>query len=233
MPANFSSMQSLEDGAAVADAAEAIGRRLAELQPAARLDGFTVQAMARRPGAFELIVGAREDPVFGPVILFGEGGTAVEIIADRSVGLPPLNMTLADDMIERTRISHLLDGYRNRPGADRQAIALTLIKVAHLVADLPEIVELDINPLIADASGVLALDARIRVEPATSDGAARLCIRPYPKELEETVTRSSREIMLRPIRPEDEPQHYHLLSHLAPEDVRFRFFSSVHDLPHT
>ena len=223
----------LEDDAAVAAAAEAIGRRLTELRPQARLEGFSVQPMARRPDAFELIVGAREDPVFGPVILFGEGGTAVEIIADRSVGLPPLNMALAKDLIARTRISSLLDGYRNRPGTDREAIALTLIKVAHLITDLPEIVELDINPLIADSGGVLALDARIRVHSTKIRGADRLCIRPYPKELEETVARGGRQIVLRPIRPEDEPQHYDLLSHLAPEDIRFRFFSSFHDLPHS
>ncbi len=223
----------LEDDSAVAAAAAAIGRRLAELYPEARLDGYSIQPMARRPDAFELIVGAREDPVFGPVIMFGEGGTAVEIIADRAVGLPPLNIALAMDMIRRTRISSLLDGYRNRPGANREAIALTIIKVAHLIADLPEVVELDINPLIADAAGVLALDARIRMQPAESKGADRLCIRPYPKELEETVTRGGRQIMLRPIRPEDEPQHYDLLSHLSAEDIRFRFFSSIHDLAHS
>lgn len=223
----------LPDAAAVGDAAKAICRRLAEFQSAARLDGFSVQTMARRPGAFELIVGAREDPVFGPVILFGEGGTAVEIIADRSVGLPPLNMALATRMIEQTRISSLLGGYRNRPGADRQSIALTLIKVAHLITDIPEIVELDINPLVADATGVLALDARIGVQRAKLPGPDRLCIRPYPKELEETVTRGGRRISLRPIRPEDEREHHALLSRLAPEDIRFRFFSTFRELPHS
>ncbi|HEX9769891.1 MAG TPA: GNAT family N-acetyltransferase, partial [Kiloniellales bacterium] len=223
----------LEDEDAVVGAAEAIKQRMTELRPEAHLTGFTIQRMARRPGAFELIVGAREDPVFGPVILFGEGGTAVEIIADRAVGLPPLNMALATDLIERTRIYNLLKGYRDRPGADREAIATSLIKVAHLVSDLPEVIELDINPLIADGAGVLVLDARIRVRQAECTGPERLSIRPYPKELEETVTLGGRRILMRPIRPEDEPQHYEFLSRLTPEDVRFRFFSSVRNLPHT
>ncbi len=223
----------LEDEDAVVAAAEAIKQRMAALRPEAQLTGFTVQRMARRPGAFELIVGAREDSVFGPVILFGEGGTAVEIIADRAVGLPPLNMTLASGVMQRTRIYNLLKGYRDRPGADREAIALSLIKVAHLVTDLPEVVELDINPLIADGEGVLVLDARIRVRQAEGTGPERLCIRPYPKELEQTVTLGGRRILMRPIRPEDEPQHYEFLSRLSPEDVRFRFFSSVRELPHT
>ncbi len=223
----------LEDEDAVVGAAEAIKQRMTELRPEAHLTGFTIQRMARRPGAFELIVGAREDPVFGPVILFGEGGTAVEIIADRAVGLPPLNMALATDLIERTRIYNLLKGYRDRPGADREAIATSLIKVAHLVSDLPEVTELDINPLIADGAGVLVLDARIRVRQAEGTGPERLSIRPYPKELEESVTLGGRRILMRPIRPEDEPQHYEFLSRLTPEDVRFRFFSSVRNLPHT
>ena len=223
----------LEDEVAVVSAAEAMRQRVSELQPEAQLTGFSVQQMARRPGAFELIVGARDDQVFGPVILFGEGGTAVEVIADRAVGLPPMNMALASRLIEGTRISNLLKGYRDRLAADLEAIALSLIKVAHLVTDLAEVAELDINPLIADETGVLVLDARIRVQQADRKGAERLSIRPYPKELEETVTLGGRQVLMRPIRPEDESQHYEFLSRLAPEDIRFRFFSSVRDLPHS
>ena len=223
----------LADEEAVVAAAEAMGQRVATLRPEASLTGFSVQQMARRPGAFELIVGARDDPVFGPVILFGEGGTAVEVIADRAVGLPPLNMALASRMIEDTRIANLLKGYRDRPAADLEAIALSLIKVAHLVTDLGEVAELDINPLIADETGVLVLDARIRVRQSDGKGAARLSIRPYPKELEETRTLGGRQVLLRPIRPEDEPQHHEFISRLEPEDIRFRFFSSVRDLPHS
>jgi len=223
----------LEDADAVVAAATAMRQRVAALRPDARLAGFTVQPMERRPDGFELIVGARDDAVFGPVILFGQGGTAVEVVGDRAVGLPPLNMALAADLIGRTRIAGLLKGYRDRPAANHDAIALSLIKVAHIVTDLAEIAELDINPLIADPLDVIALDARIRVVRTERAGPDRLSIRPYPKELEETVTLDGREILLRPIRPEDEPQHYAFLSRLAPEDVRFRFFSSLRELPHS
>ncbi len=223
----------LETDSAVVQAADAMRQRLSQLLPEAELTGFSVQRMARRPGAFELIVGARNDPVFGPVVLFGEGGTAVEVIADRSVGLPPLNMALAKRLIAGTRISKLLKGYRNRPGVNEEALALALIKVAHLITDLPEVVELDINPLIADASDVLALDARIRVQQAEQSGADRLSIRPYPKELEETISVKDRNVLLRPIRPEDEPQHHEFISRLEPDDIRFRFFSSLRSLPHS
>ena len=222
----------LADESAVAAAAEGIRRRLAALRPEARLSGFSVQKMARRPGAYELIVGARDDPVFGPVILFGEGGTAVEIVADRAVALPPLNMALAGKLIEETRISQLLKGYRRHAAADMAGIALALIKVAHLVTDLAEVVELDINPLLADQAGVMALDARMRVVPATKPAADRLSIRPYPTELEEVVEFQGRRVLLRPIRPEDEPQHYEFLSRVTPEDLRYRFFVSVRRLPH-
>jgi acetyltransferase len=218
---------------ALGAALDGMAKRVAELEPDARIDGYVVQPMARRPGAFELIVGARDDAVFGPVILFGEGGTAVEIIADRAVGLPPLNLALAADMISRTRVSKMLRGYRNRPAADSEALALVLIKVAQLVTDLPEVAELDINPLLADAKGVVALDARMRVAAADRGGAERLSIRPYPKELEETLTLGGRRVLLRPIRPEDEPRHYEFLSRLTPEDIRFRFFSSIKELPHS
>ena len=133
--------------------------------PAARIDGFTVQRMIRRPQAQELILGMVEDAVFGPVILFGQGGTAVEVFGDRVVGLPPLNSVLAREMIERTRVFRLLRGYRDQPAADLDAIALTLIKLSHLISELDRIAELDINPLLADAAGVIALDARVVLRP--------------------------------------------------------------------
>ena len=223
----------LESAAEVRNTAEAMARRVRERMPAAELAGFTVQEMVQRPRAHETIVGATVDQVFGPVILFGQGGVAVEVIGDRAVALPPLNMALAKELVSRTRIARLLDGYRDRPPADRQALYLALTQVSQLIIDLPEIVELDINPLLVDEKGVLALDARIRVAPARMPGDDRLAIRPYPAELEERVSFLGREIVLRPIRPEDEPQHAQFLARIDPDDLRLRFFSVVRAFSHS
>ncbi|RIK34775.1 MAG: GNAT family N-acetyltransferase, partial [Chloroflexi bacterium] len=153
----------LETPAEVRAAAVAMQGHICEVRPDATINGFSVQAMARRPHAHELIVGVATDPIFGPVILFGQGGAAVEVVGDRAVALPPLNLNLAHDLVARTRVARLLAGYRNQPPADMSAIYATLLAVAQLVADLPELCELDINPLLADDQGVLALDARLRV----------------------------------------------------------------------
>ena len=216
------------------EAAEKMLRNVAQIKPDAVVKGFTVQRMATRPGAYELIIGATTDPIFGPVILFGQGGTAVEVIGDRAVALPPLNMSLARELIERTRIFRLLRGYRDRPAVAFDALCLVLLQVSQLLVDIPEIVELDINPLLSDERGVLALDARIRVEAVTDNPLQRLAIRPYPKELEEEfVLRNGRKVLLRPIRPEDEPQHYQFLEKLSRQDIRFRFFGLVREPPHS
>jgi acetyltransferase len=214
----------------VRDAAEAMLKRLRRLKPEARLEGFSVQAMARRPDAHELIVGLSTDPVFGPVILFGSGGIAVEVNADRAIGLPPLNMNLARDMVSRTRVARLLAGYRNRPPADLDEICRTLIKLSHLAADLPEVLELDVNPLWADADGVMALDARVRIAAAASVGAARLAIRPYPEELEQRIVWQRGELLLRPIKPEDAARHDAFFHTLDQDDIRYRIFTSVREL---
>ena len=200
--------------------------RVGAAMPSARIAGFSVQAMARRPGAFELIAGAATDAVFGPVILFGQGGTAVEVNPDRALGLPPLNMVLARDMVERTRVVRLLAGYRNRRGADIDAICTVLVQLARLVADFPRIAELDLNPLLADADGVLALDGRIRLHgsAAGANGLDRLAIRPYPAELERSVDWRGQCLILRPIRPEDGAAHMAFFNALDPEDVRMRMF---------
>ncbi len=223
----------LETPEAVHEAARAMLERIERLRPDARLDGFTVQKMVRRPGAHELIVGATTDPVFGPVVLFGQGGTAVEVVGDRAVTLPPLNLKLAREVVERTRVARLLAGYRDRPPADIDGVCQTLIKISQLVTDIAEIVEIDVNPVLAHAHGVLALDARIAVAPASSSGAERLAIRPYPSELEETFMLGDEVVLVRPIRPEDEPAHREFISALDPEDIRFRFFGQVRELPHT
>jgi len=211
----------------VRQAVRAMAQRLQERAPQATLAGFSVQQMVLRPNAQETIVGVALDAVFGPVVLFGRGGVAVEVVGDRAVALPPLNLALATDLVERTRIARLLHGYRDRPAADLQALYRTLTRVAQMAADLGELAELDINPLLVDERGVIALDARVRVAKATVPGVDRFAIRPYPRELEERTEFLGQPIMLRPIRPEDEPQHARFLDAIDPQDLRLRFFRVV------
>ena len=220
----------LEDAAAVRAACEAMLRRVAESAPGARVDGFTVQAMARRPEAHELFVGAAVDPVFGPVVMFGQGGIAVEALDDHVVALPPLNQVLARDLVSRARVARLLRGYRGRPAADHDEIHRVLIAVGQMLADIPEIVALDVNPLLADQHGVLALDARIEVAPAQGGGVERFAILPYPQHLEQVVPWDDGRIVVRPIRPEDAPAHVAFFESLDPVDVRTRFMTTVRAL---
>jgi acetyltransferase len=221
----------LRDGAAVQDAARAMRQRLAALRPGSRFAGYTVQAMARRPDAVELIAGATTDPVFGPVIVFGSGGIAVDIIADRALALPPLDMVLARELVGRTRAAKLLAGYRNRPPANMDAVCAVLIRIAQLVADIAEIADIDINPLLADHAGVIALDARVRVLPAGhANPFDRLAIRPYPGQLERTVAWHGQPLTVRPIRPEDAPAHVAFFARLTPEDIRLRMFVGLREL---
>ncbi|MEP9354455.1 bifunctional acetate--CoA ligase family protein/GNAT family N-acetyltransferase [Xanthobacter sp. KR7-65] len=223
----------LRNPAAVEEACRAIVASVAEKAPGARIEGFTVQAMIRRPNAQELIAGIGYDRTFGPVVLFGQGGTAVEVIGDRAVALPPLNGALAREMIERTRVSRLLAGYRDHPPADMDAVAGTLVKVAELLADLPQIAELDINPLLADENGVIALDARIVVHEARVEGTGRFAIKPYPSTLVSDLHLTDGSVvLLRPIRPEDEPGLVDVVHRSDPQDVRMRFLGSVKDFPH-
>jgi acetyltransferase len=216
----------LDDEAEVRSAAAAMLRRVAAARPDAAIEGFTVQAMVRRPRALELIAGTHVDAVFGPVLLFGAGGTSVEVVADRALGLPPLNAPLARALVQRTRIAKLLAGWRDVPPADLVAIEQVLIALARLVAEEPRIAELDINPLLADAAGVIALDARVRVSAQAPGGAARFAIRPYPQELVQRFAWRERELTLRPIRPEDEAQHRAFLERVDPQDIRLRVFST-------
>ena len=208
----------------VRSAANAMRERVAAARPDAVIEGFTVQPMVRRARALELIAGTHVDPLFGPVILFGAGGTSVEVVADRALALPPLNAPLARALIERTRIARLLAGWRDVPPADMAAIEGVLIALAQLLAEEPRIAELDINPLLADAGGVIALDARVRVSAAAPGGAARFAIRPYPQELVEHFEWRGRQATLRPIRPEDEAQHLAFLGRVEPADIRMRLF---------
>ncbi|GGF79526.1 GCN5 family N-acetyltransferase [Azorhizobium oxalatiphilum] len=217
----------------VEEAAEAMLAMVQARLPDARIEGFTVQRMVRRQRAVELVAGIANDETFGPVVLFGEGGTAVDVIADRAVALPPLNGRLARDMIARTRISRRLAGYRDNPPADLDAIATTLVKVAELLGDLPQIGEMDINPLLADADGVIALDARIVAHPARETGTKRFAIKPYPTALVRPLELGDGQmLLLRPIRPEDEPALGDMVRRSDPRDVRMRFLGSLKDFPH-
>jgi acetyltransferase len=223
----------LEGVDAVRTMAQGMLRRVGELKPQARLQGFLVQAMVRRPGALELIVGAALDRVFGPVILFGQGGIAVEANPDQALALPPLNSVLARDLVGRTKVARLLAGYRNRAPANLDAICSVLVQAGQLVIDIPEVAEFDINPLLADGDGVLGIDARMRlvaVDPA-ADPFDRLAIRPYPQELEQTVTWQGQQLVIRPIRPEDGAAHLAFFNALDPEDVRMRMFAAMRRLP--
>jgi len=207
--------------------------------PKARLVGVTIHPMIVRPRARELIIGVAEDPTFGPVIVFGRGGTAVEVANDKALTLPPLDLNMARGLIARTRISRMLKAYRNVPAADEHAVALTLVKVAQLAADLPEIRELDINPMLADESGVIAVDARIRVAPVDKAGRGlqgnpRFAIRPYPKEWEKHISlRDGTAVFVRPVRPEDEPLYPPFFAQVTEQDLRLRFFAPVRTFTHT
>jgi acetyltransferase len=215
----------------VEKACHAMLARIAQALPDARIEGFMVQPMIRRPGATELIVGVTCDAVFGPIIMFGHGGTAVEQLRDTALELPPLNDALARAQMARTRVWRLLQAYRGQPEADIAGLARTLVRVAQLAADCAEIAELDLNPLLADAAGVIAVDARIRVAPETRSPAGRLSILPYPKEYESVATLPSGvQIKLRPIRPEDEALLIEGATHMDPNDLRMRFFMSMKGL---
>lgn len=217
---------------AVRQTATAMLARLRGVAPAARFDGFLLQPIVPRDGAYELTVGVRSGGGFGPVIYFGQGGTESEIISDLAYGLPPLNLHLAREIMAQTRIYQRLR-YSLLRRANLNALALTLVKVSQMVIDLSELTELDINPLWVNAQGVVALDARVELTPATGAPVQRLAIRPYPKELEEPITLTNgRELLLRPVLPEDEPALQALALRASPEDLRRRFFQPIRELSH-
>ncbi len=209
------------------ETARAMAADIARLRPDAHLEGWVVQPMIERPDAHELIVGMSEDETFGPTLLFGAGGTAVEVMNDTAHALPPLDRGLARDMMRQTRINKLLEGYRNRPAADLDAIADVLVRVSTLISDHPELRELDINPLLADNNGCIALDARMRVADPKVAPHRPMAIRPYPTAWEKSVVVPKiGPVHVRPIRPEDEPLYEHFFANMSPEDMRMRFFTA-------
>ena len=211
--------------------------RAKALRPEARIEGVIVQAMIVRPKARELILGIADDPTFGTVIVFGHGGTAVEIINDKALVLPPLDLHLASDLIERTRVSRLLRAYRDVPAVKQDSVATVLVKLSQMAADIPEIRELDINPLLADETGVLAVDARVAVRTAArkfgGSGPANFAVRPYPSQWQRHLeVRDGWRVFVRPIRPEDEPLIHELLRHVTLQDTRLRFFAPMKEFSH-
>jgi acetyltransferase len=222
---------------AVRTATADIIARAKALRPEARIAGVIVQAMVVRAKARELILGLADDPTFGTVIVFGRGGTAVEVINDKALALPPLDLQLARDLIERTRVSRLLRAYRDVPAAKPDAVALVLVKLSQMAADIPEIRELDINPLLADESGVLAVDARIAVGPVqrkfAGSGPANFAVRPYPSQWHRHIeVKDGWRVFVRPIRPEDEPLIHEFLRHVTAHDLRLRFFAPMKEFTH-
>lgn len=218
----------IETPQAARDAAEAIAKRVGELAPDADIEGYAIQPMIVRRQAEELILGVSRDPVFGPVILFGSGGVSVETVDDTAIALPPLDDVLAGDLIDRTRIGRLLAGYRDRKPADRQAISLALNGLSQMIVDFPCIVAMDINPLLADSDGAIALDARIEIEPKDIERAGPnqdLAIRPYPAGWEKDISPDGEAYHIRPIKPADVALYPAFLAKVSPDDLRLRFLA--------
>ncbi len=205
--------------------------------PEARFLGVTIQPMLDDHNRTELYMGLSDDPVFGPVLVFGQGGTAVEVTADVAMELPPLDLNLARALIDRTRVSKLLDAFRGRPAKERAAVALTLVKLSQIAVDIPEILELDINPLAATSDRLMALDARIilgkpKVHPGRR-GTSRLAIMPYPQEWEQTLDlKDGWQVFVRPMRPEDEGLLKAFFETISLDDLRLRFFAPVKEFSH-
>lgn len=201
--------------------------------PEADILGVTVETMAATEHARELLVGVSRDPVFGPTIVFGAGGTMVEVLHDSAVALPPLTTVLAERLIDRTRVSQLLRAFRSRPPVDRQAIVEILLRVSNIVTELPQVTELDINPLFAGPGGVVAVDARIAIErPSNLCGPYdHLAIAPYPRNLvEHGFLHDGTPLTIRPIRPEDAESEQEFVRDLSPEARHSRFLQAIKEL---
>ncbi len=201
--------------------------------PKADIKGVLVEKMIRK--RYELLIGSKKDPIFGPVIVFGMGGVAVEVFKDTNVGLPPLNMALSMRIIEETKVFKLLKGYRNIKGSDIKSIQFLLYKFAYLLQDFPEIKEIDINPFAVDEKGGIVLDAKVILDKQSKKVKpyAHLVISPYPKEYTTTFTMNNgKTAILRPIKPEDEPLEAEMFTKFSEQTQRFRFFQLIKDITH-
>jgi acetyltransferase len=220
----------------VREAFDRIIERAKQYNPEAEIQGVTVQKMIKKKG-YEVIIGAKQDPLFGPVILFGMGGVGVELFKDFSLGLPPLNQTLVRRMMEETKVYQLLKGYRNVPPANIKLLEETMVLFSQLLVDFPQLKEVDINPLFIDSEEAFVFDARIVIDKQQVfeklEPHQHLVITPYPKKYETLWTmRDGRQVLLRPIKPEDEPLWLEMFQNFSEESIRYRFFQIIKDTPH-
>ncbi len=220
----------------VRDAFEVLIQRATAYNPQAQIIGVTVQPMIEKKG-HELIIGGKTDPVFGPIILFGMGGVGVELFKDYSIGLPPLNTTLVHRMMEETKVYRLLKGWRNAPAVDLKKLDETILMFSQLLVDFPQIKEIDINPLLINEKEATILDARIVVDKQKMckkfEPHEHMVISPYPKKDEILwLLKNGQEVLLRPIKPEDEPMWLEMFQSLSEESIRYRFFQMLKDTPH-
>lgn len=223
----------LADAQAVRIAYADIMESVARHRPEARLRGVSIEPMVSRTHGRELMAGIVRDPIFGPAITFGAGGIAIEVLKDRAVALPPLNAALVDEMIRGTRVAKMLGDFRNLPAVNRAALEALLLRVSEMACELPEIEELDVNPIVADENGVVVIDARavLRAAPPQRTPYAHLAIHPYPGDLAGTVRLADgSQVMLRPIRPEDAGIERDFIAALSPESLRLRFLSGMRTL---
>lgn len=212
---------------AFAQIMESVRRR----RPEARIEGVTIQPFCADPD-LEILLGAKRDVNFGPVILFGMGGIFAEVLKDRALGLPPMNRLLARRLMQQTRVWTLLQGYRNRPPADLELLEEMIIRLSQLLIDFPEIAELDMNPVVIKGGKPLVVDARILVAEAPQPSPLHLVISPYPEEDEEhLVTEGGVKLFIRPVRPEDAPMFQEFFKLLSPTSIYYRFFRLVKELP--
>ncbi len=209
-----------------------IAERVQVAQPDARIIGVSVQAMSR--GGYEVILGSKKDPTFGPAMMFGMGGTGVELYRDVAVDFPPINQALARSMIQSTKVSQLLAGYRGKDPVDMVALEQALVKMSYLLVDFPEILEMDINPLQVRPNGICALDARIVIEPKDvrkiSLPGSHLMISMYPSKYRWDVSTGDEDIVIRAIRPEDEQLWADMIESLSPETAEYRFFGPIQEV---
>ncbi|MBZ6391578.1 MULTISPECIES: bifunctional acetate--CoA ligase family protein/GNAT family N-acetyltransferase [Pantoea] len=223
----------LRSAAEVEQAADAIFDRVRETHPQARIDGLLVQSMANRAGAQELRVVVEHDPLFGPIIMLGEGGVEWQPDKQAAVALPPLNMTLARYLVIQALKSGKVRSRSALRPLDITGLSQLLVQVSNLVVDCPEIQRLDIHPLLASANTFTLLDVTLQLAPFHGDSEARLAIRPYPHHLEEQVQlKDGQRCLFRPILPEDEPQLRAFIAQVTKEDLYYRYFSEINEFTH-